>query len=419
MTTESSMQTRLNDIVRASHGRLVAALSARSRDIAASEDALSNAYRAALETWPTQGIPHNPAGWLMRVAKNALIDASRSALGKNRSSLDTETGEPIEIPVAAQDIESEAMVDDRLKLMFAAAHPALDESIRAPMIMQTVLNLEATEIAQLFCLPTATMAQRLVRAKTKIRDAGIPFSIPSKDEWPARLNDVLEAVYGAYSATLNEVLSSDSRASESLYLADMLGALLPDEPEALGLAALICFSASRAGARFTLDGAFVPLDQQHPQHWSGELIALASSYLSKAQTFQTLGRFQLEAAIHAVHADRRRTGVTQWSAIVQLYEGLVHLAPTRGMLVSRAYAIGQISGVEAGFAALQSLSETVLNSFAPALICRAHFHETAGQFLLAHKDLERAIELLPDGKEKAHLVAQLERLAAPIRLSRI
>jgi predicted RNA polymerase sigma factor len=325
-------------------------------------------------------------------------------------SLTNEEGELLELPIPNEELEGDAVIDERLKLMFAAAHPAIDESIRAPLIMQTVLNLEASEIAQLFCVAPATMAQRLVRAKTKIRDAGIPFSIPSKDEWGSRLGDVLEAMYGAYSAALHEAYSSNSRVGESLYLADMLGTLLPHEPEALGLAALICFSASRASARYTLEGDFVPLDKQDPRQWNAELIAVASRYLSQAHTFQKFGRFQIEAAIHAVHADRRRTGVTEWNAIVQLYEGLATLAPTRGLFVARAYAIAQVSGASAGLRALQFIDENELNTFAPALICRSYFYENLAQIDAALADLVLAISLVSNEKEKAHLLAKHKRL---------
>lgn len=401
----------LEATVRASHRRLLALLASASRDISGAEDALAHAYRTAAETWPRDGVPTNPEGWLVRVAKNFMVDVHRSHFFARAEQLDVDgpQGERLVLP------DDERSPDRRLELMFAAAHPALDESIRAPLIMQTIIGLEVKEIAPLFCTPVATMAQRLVRAKTKIRDAGIPFAIPEPGEWPERLEAVLEAVYGVYCAGFEDAFDTfeehrlADRGLEAMYLADVLTTLLPDEPEALGLASMIAFSASRAEAR-TPGGRFVPLDEQDTSQWNDALIRRGAMWLERAAGFGRIGRFQLEAAVHAVHADRRRTGVTDWRAIAQLYEGLLQLAPTLGVVVARAFVISKVATAEAGLKALALIDATNLEQFAPALACRAHLRERVGDVAGARVDLSAAISLLAPGAARTFLETQRDRL---------
>jgi predicted RNA polymerase sigma factor len=406
----NTIEARLSLIVRASHGRLVAILASRSKDIAAAEDAVSEAYRTALEKWPVDGLPQNPEGWLMTVARNRLADRAKSAFNRTTSSLHDENGEAMEIAVPANQ-ETDEIPDSRLKLMFACAHPAIDETVRAPLILQTVLGLEAAEIARLFLVPTATMAQRLVRAKTKIRDAGIPFSIPDKAHWPERLEAVLEAIYGAYSAGLDDIADvTEDRGVEALHLADLLAVLLPEEAEALGLAALICFSASRADAKTDANGNFVPLDMQDPSRWNSKLIAHGAHCLSRAEQLRLIGRFQLEAAIQSVHSDRRRTGVTNWLAIARLYEGLVTLYPTSGVMVARAYAVSKIAGPKAGLKALHLIPIDVLAEFQPAQACLAALLDEAGDVPGAVQAYVKAISLSNDEQTRNYLRGRLDAL---------
>ncbi|MGL4404220.1 MAG: RNA polymerase sigma factor, partial [Notoacmeibacter sp.] len=388
-----NIEARLSQIVRASHGRLVAVLASRNRDIAAAEDAVSEAYRTALEKWPVDGLPQNPEGWLMTVARNRLTDRAKSAFNKTSDSLHDENGEAMEIAVPANQ-ETDEIPDERLKLMFACAHPAIDEAVRAPLIMQTVLGLEAADIAKLFLVPSATMAQRLVRAKTKIRDAGIPFSIPDKAHWPERLEAVLEAIYGAYSAGLDDIADiTEDRGVEALHLADLLAVLLPEEAEALGLAALICFSASRADAKTDSQGNFVPLDAQDPALWNAALIARGAQCLSRAEQLRLIGRFQLEAAIQSIHSDRRRSGVTNWKAIAQLYEGMAKLYPTSGVMVARAFAVSKVAGAKAGLKALRQIPADILAEFQPAQACLAALLAEAGDVSGAVQAYVKAISL--------------------------
>ena len=409
----TKIEARLSQIVRASHGRLVAILASRTRDIAAAEDAVSEAYRMALEKWPLDGLPQNPEGWLMIVARNRLSDRAKSHFNKYSTSLFDENGEAMEIAVPANQ-ENAEIPDERLKLMFACAHPAIDEAVRAPLILQTVLGLEAAEIAKLFLVPSATMAQRLVRAKTKIRDAGIPFSIPDKAHWPERLEAVLEAIYGAYSAGLDDVADvTQDRGVEALHLADLLSVLLPEEAEALGLAALICFSASRADAKIDADGRFVPLDAQDPLLWNSKLISRGAHCLSRAEQLRLIGRFQLEAAIQSVHSDRRRSGITNWQAIARLYEGLVALYPTSGVMVARAYAVSKIAGAKAGLKALYQVPADILAEFQPAQACLAALLAEAGDVAGAVQAYVKAISLSNDEQTRNYLRTLLDALPRP------
>jgi predicted RNA polymerase sigma factor len=408
--------SRLNDVVRAAHGRLLAVLASRCRDIGLAEEGLSHSYRAALESWADNAVPKNAEGWLLRVATNHIIDHQRGHFHSQRESLFHEDGSTLELPAGGDEADAESMPDERLKLMFAAAHPAIDDAIRAPLILQTIFGLEAAEIAPLFCATPATMAQRLVRAKTKIRDARIPFTVPDASEWPERLEAVLEAVYGAFCAGFEDRFESaeqhrlEDRGLEAMYLSDLLAAVLPKEPEALGLAALISFSASRAATRTGPDGAYVPLEKQDTARWDELLIRRGAALLMQASKAGQLGRFQLEAAILSVHADRRRTGVIDWRAIAQLYEGLMYIAPTRGALVAQAYVVGKIAGPDAALKVLSALSDEEVEGFAPALACRAFLREQRGELKDASADYAKAAGLVTGEAVRAHLKAESARL---------
>lgn len=326
---------------RASYGRLVALLAAPTRDIALAEDSLADAFEQALRTWPGHGIPDNPEAWLLTVARNRQRDVFKSAAHRTSTPLsDTET----DTMTALDDTELDAIPDKRLELLFACAHPAIAADIRTPLMLSAVLGFEAKDIAAAFGVAPAAMAQRLVRAKRRIRAAGIPFSVPTQGGMAERLGFVLEAIYGAYTLdweSLGEVSirasgatrpahGDQSLAAESLFLAVTVAALLESEPEAWGLAALIALSSSRAPARH-VGGVFVPFSEQDPALWDDALIREGEAYLRRAHSFgMPMGRFQLEAAIQSVHCDRRRTGVTDSESLIRLYRALVEIAPTAG-----------------------------------------------------------------------------------------
>ena len=406
---------------RSSYGRLLALLASRSGDVAAAEDALADAFAAALTQWPAHGVPSNPQAWLLTVARNRQLDVLRSAATRTRAALDEEDIEGM----FAANPDPDEIPDQRLKLLFVCAHPAIDASVRAPLMMQTVLGLEAHDIARAFLLPPATMTQRLVRAKRKIKDAAIPFALPSRSDMPERLDAVLEAIYGAYAVgwdlageticnSTDEAGETDARsedlADEARYLADLLVQLLPEHPEVLGLAASLALSAARRLARTSADGCYVALDEQDTALWDQRLIQWGERLLNRAHAQNSLGRFQLEAAIQSVHLARAQTGRTDWAALALLYEGLVRLAPSVGALVARATALGQAQGPLLGLLALDAIEPALRDNFQPAWAARAHLLALANRRAEALHALDRAIALASGPRVIAALALRRDAL---------
>jgi predicted RNA polymerase sigma factor len=383
-------------VARESYGRLVAYLSAHTRDVAGAEDALGEALHDALISWARDGVPEKPAAWLLTAARNRLKDRARHAR------VGAEHAETLRRMVAESEetMAPDEFPDERLKLLFVCAHPAIDPTAHTPLMLQTVLGLDAASIARAFLVSPTAMGQRLVRAKTKIREAGIPFVVPEERELPHRLEAVLEAIYAAYGIGWEEAAgaapSARDLADEALWLARVLLQRMPEEPEVRGLLALMLFCEARRSARRTAEGRYIPLSEQAPETWSLPAIQEAETELSAAAKHGRVGRFQLEAAIQSVHAERRATGRTDWAAIADFYDVLVPLAPTLGARIGQAVAVAEARGPETGLALLDEIERGDVTSYQPYWAVRAHLLQRLGLRAEASKAFDLAIGLTED-----------------------
>jgi predicted RNA polymerase sigma factor len=375
-------------VARRSYGKLVAFLASRTRDVASAEDALSEAFAAALADWPLHGCPSNPEGWLLVVARRKLVNVAR----KQR------TGQLVAEQLLAEGLNSTAgetdIPDERLALMFACAHPAVEVGIRAPLILQVVLGLDAAAIASAFLMSPAAMGQRLVRAKNKIRQASIPFRIPEREELADRLSTVLDAIYAAFAEGWIDASGTDiarrDLAEEAIFLCQLVTELLPAEPEALGLLALMLYAKARRAARRNAQGEYVPLADQDHALWDLHMIDEAEALLLHANTLGSVGRYQLEAALQSAHVYRRRTGRANWAAVVQLYDALWALSGSPVVAINRAVAIGEMHDAGGGLRALEELATDIrLNQYQPYWAARAELLTKTG----AHDEARHAYEI--------------------------
>ena len=395
---------------RDSYGRLLALLAASASDLAAAEDALADAFERALRTWPSQGVPGNPDAWLLTVARNRLRDQWKSAPAQREIPLEAGHADG---PGNIDDIDVDSIPDRRLELMLVCAHPAIEPTVRTPLMLNTVLGFTAEQVGRAFSVPTSTMATRLVRAKKRVKTDGIPFRIPDRADLPARMASVLEAVYGAYVIDWATTGPQARRLpSEALHLAEVLATLVPGDPEARGLAAFIELSAARAPARADEGGRFVPLADQDPALWDPRLISRAHEHLRAAHARGQLGRFQLEAAIQAVHCARGRDGTTDWPTLLSLHRVLHAVAPSLGSAVALAAVTAEVDGPAAGLAELDALPDgNAARRFQPAKATRAHLLDRLGRTAEAATAYESAISLTHDPAERQYLEHRRDRAA--------
>lgn len=388
----------LERAARESYGRLLALLSARGMGVAAAEDALADAFRAALETWPRDGVPDSPEAWLLVAARRNLGRVARH--GAVRAA-----HEGVLTMLADELAERPDFPDERLKLLFVCAHPAIDEAVRTPLMLQTVLGLEAARIAGAFLVSPAAMGQRLVRAKARLREAGIPFAVPEAAELPARVPAVLSAIYAAFGAGWDD---AGPLAEEAIWLARLVAALLPEEPEALGLLALLLHAQARQAARRDHAGRFVPLDEQDTGRWNLHMLMEAEAVLTRAGAMGRHGPWQIEAAIQSVHAGRARSGRTEWRALLALHQALVALRPTLGARIALAAVAGQAGQPADGLALLDALPAERMASHQPFWAVRAHLLALLGGAGAAEA-YRRAAGLSQDAAVRDWLLARAAR----------
>jgi RNA polymerase sigma-70 factor (ECF subfamily) len=360
-------------VARRSYGKLVAFLAARTRDVASAEDALADAFASALEDWTRNGCPENPEAWLLTVARRKTIDGVR-----RRETRDAAAPELKRIADGLEAAAGEAsgIPDRRLGLMFACAHPAIEASVRSPLILQVVLGLDAKRIASAFLVSPAAMGQRLVRAKEKIRLSGIPFRIPEKDELAARLDTVLDAIYAAFAEAWSDPAGTDiarrDLSEEAIFLGRVVVELLPDEPETLGLLALMLHAEARRAARRNTEGEYVPLADQDTSAWDDDKIAEAEDLLLRASRFGVPGRYQLEAALQSAHVHRIRTGESNWTEIVKLYDVLLALTGSPVVAINRVLAVAEVEGPRIALAELDKIAaDSRLAEYQPYWAVRA------------------------------------------------
>ncbi len=410
MDRSESARAAAEGAARHSYGKLLAFLAARTRDVAGAEDALAEAFAAALTQWPRDGVPARPEAWLLTVARRRAADRQRrnrtAERGAESLRVLTEQG-------AMQ--EPDAIPDERLRLMFACAHPAIDAAVRAPLILQTILGFDAATIASAFLVSPATMSQRLVRAKLRIKRAGIPFRVPERAELGERLDAVLAAVYAAFSRGWAE-LATDGQgrqdlAEEAIWLGRLVATMIPDEAEALGLLSLMLFSHSRRAARRDAAGDYVPLSAQDTALWDAAMIDEAEGLLRRASLLGDVGRYQLEAAVQSAQATRRNGGRPDWPAIVALYGALRSMTGSPVAAVNHAVALAETEGASAAAAELEAISgDPRLADYQPFWAAKAELLARAGRHREAQAAYRNAIGLAVDPAVRRYLRARQARL---------
>jgi RNA polymerase sigma-70 factor (ECF subfamily) len=411
VTSTTSAHRAAERAARQSYGKLVAYLAARTGDVAAAEDGLADAFAAALASWPARGVPQAPEAWLLAAARRRIIDTVR----RRRTREAAADRLLLSVEEAAAEMDPADVPDWRLRLMFACAHPAIDAAMRGPLMLQTVLGLDAAAISAAFLTAPKAMSQRLVRAKRRIHDTGIPFRLPDRGDLPARLDAVLEAIYAAFGAGWPDPDGLDPRREglldEAVWLGHVVVELLPEEPEGLGLLALMLYAGARRAARRSGEGDYVPLSDQDPALWDAVAIDEAEGLLQRASSRGRIGRFQLEAAVQSVHVARRISGKTDWHAILELYDGLLELTHSPVVAVNRAVALSMTAGPIAGLTALDELARDArLAGYQPYWAARAALLGRLGRRGSADAAYAQAILLEADTAVRRFLEQQRARI---------
>ncbi len=399
-------------VVREEWGRLLAALTYQFGDLSQAEDALQDVVEAAYRRWPVTGVPENPAAWLMTSARRRLIDHIRrtQTLNAKLPLLATELFEKEDM-----DIDTEEIPDERLRLIFTCCHPALNQEAQIALTLRTLGGLSTTEIAHALLISEPTVGQRISRAKRKIREAGIPFETPEGADLPDRLDTVLHALYLIYNegyvASEGALLFRIDLSTEAIRLARVLVRLMPDEPEGIGLLALMLLNDARRDARIDSNGELVTLDQQDRTRWNRSSIAEGTGLVDRALRMRRPGLFQLQAAISALHCQAETPGDTDWPQIVALYDVMMTIAPTPIVALNRAAAISMAEGPEQGLFAIAQIDHLEqLEEYHLLHASRADMLRRAGRLIEARTAYERAIALTNNTTERGFLARRASSL---------
>ena len=401
MTDRSAVDSRLSEVLREERGRLIGALVRILDDWDMAEELVQDAAVAALEHWTADGIPHNPGAWLMTTARRRAVDRlRRRARYRERMAQLTAEAREMDRPI---DTDGPMGADDRLRLLFTCCHPALNREAQVALTLRTIGGLETSAVARAFIVPEATIAQRLVRAKRKIRDAGIPYRVPDAAELPARLEEVLSVLYlvfnEGYLASSGDAPERRDLARDAEWLVSLVARLMPDEPEVIGLLALMRLHLARADARFASDGTLVLLRDQNRSRWDRAAIADALEVLARAERMGRPGPYQLQAAIIAIHALAPSWEATPWHAIVAGYDALARIQPTPVVLMNRALALAERDGPTVALEALGPLSQR-LDGYHLFHAARAELLRRSGDPVAAREANLRALELTSNPAER-------------------